>query len=162
MPKASGSRSPGMFAKNMKTLLAIVTILLTANAVLAGDIDLYSFTMENGDLYSFSIDRALYDKQPVIELGQQEAPLPPGKAAAIARDAVRNLVPAEYFSRLKCGAMTIRQIPNPDDSGAGNSKRWMYHVELRTDKSDVLGAVPMLYNRVIVLMDGTPVLLHKK
>jgi len=25
-----------------------------------------------------------------------------------------------------------------------------------------LGAVPMLYNRVIVLMDGTPVLLHKK
>jgi hypothetical protein len=58
--------------------------------------------------------------------------------------------------------MTIRQIPNPDDSGAGNSKRWMYHVELRTDKSDVLGAVPMLYNRVIVLMDGTPVLLHKK
>jgi hypothetical protein len=89
-----------MFAKNMKTLLAIVTILLTANAVLAGDIDLYSFTMENGDLYSFSIDRALYDKQPVIELGQQEAPLPPGKAAAIARDAIRNLVPADTSVRL--------------------------------------------------------------
>jgi len=146
----------------MKTLLAIVTILLTANAVLAGDIDLYSFKMENGDLYSFSIDRALYDKQPVIELGQQEAPLPPGKAAAIARDAIRNLLPTEYFSRLKCGAMTLRQIPIADNEGSLASKRWMYHVELRTDKSDVLGAVPMLYNRVIVLMDGTPVLLHKK
>jgi hypothetical protein len=146
----------------MKTLLAIVTILLTTNAVLAGDIDLYSFTMENGDLYLFSIDRALYDKQPVIELGQQEAPLPPGKAAVIARDAVRNLVPAEYFSRLKCGAMTLRQIPIADKEGSLASKRWMYHVELRTDKSDVLGAVPMLYNRVIVLMDGTPVLIHKK
>jgi hypothetical protein len=146
----------------MKPILAIVTILFTARAVLAGDIDLYSFTLENGDWYSFSIDRALFHKQPVIELGPQEAPLPPGKAAVIARDAVRHLLPTEYFSRLKCGAMTIRQIPNPDDSGAGNSKRWMYHVELRTDKSDVLGAVPMLYNRVIVLMDGTPVLLHKK
>ena len=146
----------------MKPILAIVVILFTVTAVLAEDIDLYSFTMESGDRYSFSIDRHLYNKQPVIELGPQEAPLPPGKAAVIARDAVRNLVPAEYFSRLKCGAMTIRQIPNPNDSGAGNSKRWMYHVELRTDKSDVLGAVPMLYNRVIVLMDGTPVLLQKK
>ena len=146
----------------MKPLLAIATILFTAYAVLAGDIDLYSFKMENGDRYSFSIDRALYDKQPVIELCQQEVPLSPGKAAAIARDAVRNLVPAEYFSRLKCGAMTLRQIPIADNEGSLASKRWMYHVELRTDKSDVLGAVPMLYNRVIVLMDGTPVLLHKK
>ena len=146
----------------MKPILAIVVILFTVTAVLAEDIDLYSFTMESGDRYSFSIDRHLYNKQPVIELGPQEAPLPPGKAAVIARDAVRNLVPAEYFSRLKCGAMTIRQIPNPNDSGAGNSKRWMYHVELRTDKSDVLGDLPILYNRVIVLMDGTPVLLHKK
>ena len=146
----------------MKTLLTIAAILLTVGAVLAGDIDLYGFKMENGDLYSFSMDRALYDKQPVIELGQQEAPLPPGKAAVIARDAVRNLVPAEYFSRLKCGAMTLRQIPIADNEGSLASKRWMYHIELRTDKSDVLGDVPMLYNRVIVLMDGTPVLLRKK
>ena len=146
----------------MKPLLAIATILFTASAVLAGNIDLYSFKMESGDLYSFSIDRALYDKQPVIELCQQDVPLSPGKAAAIARDAIRNLVPAEYYSRLKCGAMVISQIPNPDDGGAKNSKRWMYHAELRTDKSDVLNDVPMLYNRVIVLMDGTPVLLHKK
>lgn len=146
----------------MKPLLAIATILFTAIAALAGDIDLYSFKMENGDLYSFSIDRALYDKQPVIELCQQQVPLSPGKAAEIARDAVRNLVPAEYFSRLKCAAMMLSQIPNPDDGGAKNSKRWMYHAEVRTDKSDVFGDVPMLYNRVIVLMDGTPVLLHKQ
>jgi len=146
----------------MKPLLAIVTILYTTSAILAGDIDLYSFKMENGDLYSFSINRALYDKQPVIELGQQEAPLPPGKAATIAREAIRNLVPADYFSRLKCGAMIVNQIPVPNEEGSLASKRWMYHVELRTDKSDVVGEVPILYNRVIVLMDGTPVLLRKK
>jgi hypothetical protein len=146
----------------MNSLLAIAAILFTASAVLAGDIDLYSFKMENGDLYSFSIDRPLYDKQPVIELCQQDVPLSPGKAAVIARDAVRNLLPAEYYSRLRCGAMMVSQIPNPDDGGAVNSKRWMYHAQLRTDKSDVLGAVPMLYNRVIVLMDGTPILLHKQ
>ena len=146
----------------MKAIFSIVTTLFAASALFAGDIDLYSFSVENGDSYSFSIDRALYDKQPVIELGQQEAPLSPGKAVSIARDAVRNLVPAEYYSRLKCGAITITQIPIADSEGSLASKRWMYQVNLRTDKSDVLGDVPMLYNRVIVLMDGTPVLLRKK
>jgi len=118
--------------------------------------------MENGDLYSFSIDRATYDKQPIIELCQQEVPLSPGRVATIARDAVRSLVPAEYFARLKCGAIRLSQIPNPDEGGSTNSKRWMYHAELRTDKSDVLGDMPILYNQVVVLMDGTPVLLKKK
>jgi hypothetical protein len=146
----------------MKSLLSLIAIIISANAVLAGNIDLYSFKMENGDLYSFSVDRATYDKQPMIELCQQEVPLSPGRAATIARDAVRHLLPPEYFSRLKCGAIMLSQIPNPDEGGATNSKRWMYHAELRTDKSDVLGDKPMFYNRVIVLMDGTPVLLQKK
>ena len=146
----------------MKPILAIATILLTANALFAGDIDLYTFKMENGDLYSFSISRTLYDKQPVFELCEREVPLSPGRAAVIARDAISHLVPPEYFARLKCGAITLRQLPRPADGTEGNTKRWMYRAEFHTDKNDVLGDVPMLYNRVIVLMDGTPVLLHKK
>lgn len=146
----------------MKRILALVAIILTTKAVLASNLDLYSFKKENGDSYSFSIDRAMYDKQPIIELCQQEVPLSPGKAATIARDAVRHLLPAEYFSRLKCGAVILSQIPNPDAGGATNSKRWMYHAELCTDKGDVLGDMPILYDRVIVLMDRTPVLLQRK
>jgi len=146
----------------MKHLLALLAILLTAHDAFADNVNLYSFTMENGDFYSFSVDRTVYDKQPVIELCQQEAPVSPGRAATIARDAVRHLLPPEYFSRLKCDGITLFQIPNPDDGGASNSKRWMYHVHLRTDKSDILGDMPILYNRVIVMMDGSPVLLEKK
>jgi hypothetical protein len=88
--------------------------------------------------------------------------LTPGAAAKRAREAVRNLVPPEYFDRLKCGGINLWQMPNPDQGGAHNTKKWMYHIELRTEKGDVLGDMPILYNRVIVLMDGTSILLKKE
>lgn len=146
----------------MKALLTLIIISLSAYQLLADSIDLYTFKMENGTTYSFSISRALYDSQQVLEPVEEELPLTPGAAAKIARQAIRSLVPPEYFDRLKCGGMTLSQMPNPDHGGAETSKKWMYHVHLRTDRSDVLGDMPILYNRVIILMDGTPILLKEK
>ncbi len=146
----------------MKHPLVLITVLLSASSLMADSVDLYRLTLENGDLYSFRIARTDYDKQQVFDLGEQEAPLAPGAAAQIALNAVRHLVPPDYFARLKCGGMRLYQMPNPDRGNALNSKKCMYYIELRTDKGDVLSDMPLLYNSVIVLMDGTPVLLQKR
>jgi hypothetical protein len=121
----------------------------------------YLQTVEDG--YEFTISREQYDKQPTIHIGPQELPISPGTAAKIAFDAIKPLLPPDQFSRLRCGDIQIHQIPNPDTGNlAVNTKRWYYHVSFRTDAGETFMTPSILYDRVLVLMDGSPVLLKKK
>jgi hypothetical protein len=55
----------------MKALFTLIIIGISACKVLASSVDLYTFQMENGDTYAFSISRALFDGQQVLEPCEQ-------------------------------------------------------------------------------------------